>query len=247
MPGEFRKLNDEGIRRFAEWLSGGARGTPPVNLLSDPETSEPIPLAIIPPHRGFADRFEFGKYLNALLGPLDAVAISQDRGLWTALALVWFDQICPADGNGNRKVEKEYRYILSADFRHYYRHLVRSPWQLVRDHGENARFLLLAPTESPHPLRRHGEILEQLGARQFVLVSKPLIAEASRLYSDPATGRPRKGASGSGKGSARRLALVLRQFDLTFDMESMALGELLKLLPGEFDYWKTRLPHQDAA
>jgi hypothetical protein len=238
MQTEFRKLNDEGMARFSEWLAGGAAGIPPVHLLADPQTSAPVGHAIHPaPSRIFGDRYEFGQYLNDLLAPFDPAVISHDRGLWSALAIVWFDQLCPAGASGQRKVEKEYRYILSADYRHYYRHLVRSPWQLVRDHGETSKFLLLAPSATEHPLRRHGEILEQLGGRQFVLGSRPVISEASRLYSDPVTGRPLRGVSGSGRGSVRRLALVLRQLDLTFDPESMAAGKLLEILPKEFDRW----------
>lgn len=238
MQTEFRKLNDEGIARFSEWLAGGATGVVPVHLLADPQTSAPVGHVIHPaPNRVFSDRYEFGQYLNELLAPFDAATLSQDRGLWTALAIVWFDQICPVRTNGARKVDKEYRYILSGNYRHYYRHLVRSPWYLVRQHGENSRLLLLAPRASEHPLQRNGEILEQLGGRQFVLGSRPVIAEASSLYFDPAIGRPLRGVSGSGRGSVRRLALVLRQFDLTFDSESMVPGRLVGLLPKEFDRW----------
>jgi hypothetical protein len=240
MQTEFRKLNDEGIARFSEWLAGGATGVVPVHLLADPQTSAPVGHVIHPaPNRIFSDRYEFGQYLNELLAPFDAAALSQDRGFWTALAIVWFDQLCPLGANGQRKkVEKEYRYILSTDYRHYYRHLVRSPWQLVRDHGAASKFLLLPSSPGEHPLRRHGEILEQLGGRQFVLASRPVIAEANRLYSDPGTGRPLRGVAGSAGGSVRRLGLVLRQFDLTFDSESMVPGQLVGLLPKEFDRWK---------
>lgn len=238
MAGALMRLNEEGIRRFDEWLGQGASGPPPHALLESIETSEALASAILPSQRLFVDRFEFGSYLDSLLSSLDPATISHDRGLWTALAVFWFDQLCPATANGIRAIEKEYRYILSSDFRHYYRHLVRSPWQLVRDHGSHARFLLLAPSETAYPLRRHGEILEQLGGRQAVLRSRPIIAEASRLYSDSTTGRPRKGVAGSGRGSVRRLALVLQQLDLTFDPESMMPGALLKLLPKEFDRWK---------
>jgi hypothetical protein len=236
---ELRTLNEEGLNRFEQWLLGGAVGALPETLLIDPQTSNPLPVKIRPARRSFRDRFEFGLYLTTLLSPLDVTSILHDRGLWSALALFWFDEICPTIG-GHRKLDKEYRYILSGDFRHYYRHLVRSPWYLVREHGINSKFLLLPPVDGPHPLRRHGEILEQLGGRQAVLRSRPIIAEASRLYTDPRTGRPLKGVSGSGKGSVRRLALVLQQFELTFDCDSMQPGNLLKILPSEFDRWKDR-------
>src|SRR5262245_31840864 len=153
MPTAFRKLNEEGIHRFAHWIAEGAQGAAPRDLLTTLDTSEPLAQAVIPAQRSFTDRFEFGNYLGTLLAGFDLGAISHDHGMWTALALFWFDQLCPADTNGQRKVEKDYRYVLSSDFRHYYRHLVRSPWQLVRDHGANARFLLLPQADSPHPLR----------------------------------------------------------------------------------------------
>jgi hypothetical protein len=172
------------------------------------------------------------------LGPLEPATISNDRGLWTWLAIYLFDQLCPVASDGKRKLDKQYRYVLSSDYRHYYRHLVRTPWQLCRDHGPNSRFLLLASNDSTEPLRRHGDILEQLGGTQSIIRSRPIIAEASRLYSDPLSGRPKKGAAGKGGGSIRRFARVLRQLDLTFDAELMPSGGLGAILPGEFDGWK---------
>jgi hypothetical protein len=173
------------------------------------------------------------------LASLDQVRISNDRGLWTWLALYFFDQLCPPSDGGKRKLDKHYRYILSGHFRHYYRHLVRSPWQLCRDHGPKSRFLLLSASEDgAEPLRRHGDILEQLGGTQSIIRSRPIIAEASLLYSDPISGRPRKGVAGKGGGSIRRFARVLRQLDLTFDPEFMPAGGLSAVLPIEFNTWK---------
>src|SRR5689334_13707970 len=109
MQTEFRKLNDEGMARFSEWLAGDAGGMAPIHLLADPQTSSPIGHAIHPASgRTFSDRYEFGQYLNQLLSSLDPAAISQDRGLWTALAIVWFNQLCPLGSNGRRlKIGKE--------------------------------------------------------------------------------------------------------------------------------------------
>lgn len=232
-----RRLNDAGIEAFEDWLLSGAEGDAPRELLASARFTGPLDVEINVNKSAFRDRQEFGTYLVELLKPLDPVKLSTDRHLWTWLALYWFDLICPPLAGG-RKPDKSYRYALSTDYRHYYRHLVRSPWQLVRDHGDNAKLLLLPPQDQPYPLRRHGEILEQLGGRQSVLRSQPLIAEANRLYASHLTGRPRKGVSGSGKGSVRRLALVLRQFDLTFDVERMGDGQLIAILPGEFERWK---------
>lgn len=233
-----RRLNDAGIAQFSEYLSGGASGVRPDHLLTHPDTSEPLSVSVKLSGQKYANRYEFGRDLVVRLGALDIALISNDRGLWTWLALCLFDQLCPAGADGRRKLDKQYRYVLSGDYRHYYRHLVRTPWQLCRDHGPNARFLLLSANDGDDPLRRHGDILEQLGGTQTIIRSKPIIAEASRLYSEPLSGRPRKGAAGKGGGSIRRFARVLRQLDLTFDPELMPPGGLTSILPAEFDGWK---------
>ena len=240
MSTRIRRLNDEGVARFRDWLIDGAPGDVPLALLENPETSEPLPNAILAGTGIFANRYLFGVYLNTLLAGLEAHVIASDRNFWTSLALLWFDQLCPPNANGMRQVDKEYRYILSSDYRHYYRHLVRSPWSLVRLHRENARLLLISPKEQKHPLSVHGEILEQIGGRQQVLGSRLIIEAASRLYFDATAGRPRTGVAGSLGGSVRRFGLVLRQLDLTYDPECMPDAGLLSVLPGEFDRWKKK-------
>jgi hypothetical protein len=238
MADDLRRFNETGILQFAEYLNQGAIGAPPLQLLSHPDTSEPLAVPIKMVQRNYPNRYEFGRDLAMRLGSLDSATISNDRGLWTWLALYMFEQLCPPGKEGKRKLDKQYRYILSSDYRHYYRHLVRTPWQLSRDHGPNSRFLLLATNDGPDPLRRHGDILEQLGGTQSIIRSRPIIAEACRLYSDPISGRPRRGVAGKGGGSVRRFARVLRQLDLTFDPEFMPPGGLSSVLPVEFDGWK---------
>lgn len=232
-----RRLNDAGMDAFEEWLLGGAEGEVPRGLLSSPKTSEPLQEDITIRQTSFRDRHEFGAYLVQLLKPLDPVRLSTDRRLWTWLSLYWFDLVCPPVSTG-RKPGKSYRHVLSTDYRHYYRHLVRSPWSLVRDHGDNARLLLLSATDRFYPLSYHGDVLEQLSGRQSVLRSQSLIAEANRLYASRLTGRPKKGITTRRRGgNIDRLALVLRQFDLTFDVERMGDGQLIAILPTEFDRW----------
>lgn len=109
---------------------------------------------------------------------------------------------------------------------------------MVRDHGENAKFMLIRPKDVPYPLSIHGEILEQFGGRQRVVGSKPIIRAANAIYLDPATGRPRKGVAGAGPGASLRFGKVVRQLDLTFDPEVMSTDEFIEVLPKEFAKWK---------
>ena len=108
-----RKLNTEGIRRFTEFIRDGALVPAPIHLLSNPETSVPLPSQIVPSEMNFADRFEFGVYLNRLLEPLDSTLISNDRGFWTALALVWFDRKRKDKKKERRRKDKENRNKIS--------------------------------------------------------------------------------------------------------------------------------------
>lgn len=237
MASQFRKLNALGIERFRDYLRNGASGPAPVDLLTNFETSAPLSHKIYPGTGDFSDRHLFGIYLNSLLKEFDPQAIGNDAGLWNALALHWFDRLAPMQSGGQRTLRKEYHYLLSSDYRHYYRHLIRSPWQLVRMHGEAAKFVLVAPRESAHPLSVHGEILEQMGGRQQVLGSRSIMKAANRMYLDPAKGRPRTGVAGNSRGSARRFGLVLRQLDLTYDPAGMEDKAFVGILPAEFDRW----------
>lgn len=250
MTTELRHLNEDGMRAFSDWIVGGASGAIPLNLLTDPSTSEPLGSAVtiaIDPMVALKDRYELGIYLGSALTHLEPSALAHDRGVWTALSLLLFDRLCPIKGNGKRSPVKSYHYVLSTDYRHHYRHLLRSPWQLVRDHGEHSKFLLLASQEGKDELGRHGDILEQFGGRQAALRSAALVREASSLYSDPATKRPLRGVAGNRGGSVRRLGLVLRQLDLTYDADAMGDGALETVLPKEFDRWKPKEKEEKAA
>ncbi len=234
----FRKLNENGIEEFRSYVLGGATGEPPVHLLEDPKTSAGLSNTICPGGAQFDDRYMFGCFLRTLLRAFDLTEISSDVGFWSALALLWFDNLCPPDASGNRSPKREYMYILSSDYRHHYRHLVRSPWYLVREHDAASRFLLISPREQKYPLSVHGEILEQFGGRQHVLASRKIIRAANKLYFDEKRQRPRSGAAGNRRGSARRFGIVLRQLDLTYDPECMSVPDIIDLLPTEFDRWR---------
>lgn len=237
-----RKLNEQGVMQFKAYIAGGAVGPAPVHLLDGAETSEPLQHAINIDVASFQDRYEFGKYLVERLQPLEKSGLSSDRFVWTWLALLWFDELCPLRADGTRDVKQDHRYIFENDFRHYYRHLVRSPWYIVRQHGVDGRFLLLTGKEGKYPLSVHGEILEQIGSRQHVFGSRKIVAAASRLYADAVTGRPKRGVAGRGPGSAFRFGTVLRQFDLTYEPEMMTPDALVQLFPAEFDHWKKAPP-----
>lgn len=239
-----RIMNVDGIARFERYLNqlrAGLEQAPPSDLLLSPAfTSVADPSASVE-QKAFSSRYEFGTYLAGQLSVLDRREISRNSGLWTWLALYYFDQLCPAAANGTRKVRSLQAYLLPTryDYRIYYRHLVRTPWLIALDHGAFAKVLLIPPSASDEaPLATRGEIIEQMASRQDYLSNPSIIEAAYRLYFDERKGKPRRGAGGSAGGSPRRLATILQQLGLTFDLGACRPETLHKLLPAEFDRWR---------
>jgi hypothetical protein len=239
-----RILNADGMAHFERYLNqlrGGLDQPPPPDLLSGHAYTTVADPAASLDKRVFTNRFEFGTYLADRLAPLDRRAISRNSGLWTWLALYYFDQLCPAASNGTRKVHSVQAYVLPLryDYRIYYRHLVRTPWLVALDHGAFAKVLLIpAGASDEAPLATRGEIIEQLASRQDYLANPAIIEAAYRLYFDDQKGRPRRGAGGSSGGSPRRLATILQQLGLTFDLGACKPETIQKLLPREFERWR---------
>ena len=110
----------------------------------------------------------------------------------------------------------------------------------MREHGENAKVLLIHTERSSAVLATRGRIFEDLASRQGILGNRTVIATARRLYFDDKHNRPRLGASGHLQGSVRRYAIVVQQLELTHDTRACSVEQLLALLPREFSEWKAR-------
>ncbi|WP_145928830.1 hypothetical protein OH491_14330 [Termitidicoccus mucosus] len=211
---------------------------PPRELLEDDSLTEVVKTDVHVDAHDFTNRLEAGKYLHNLLEKSDVQRPERDAGLWGWLTLFFFDQVCPADGHGSRKVMAFERLIPQVDnFQRFYRHLLLGPFLIVRAHDDNPERALAYLC---NPLWKPGEIAEQLAARKE-LVTNPAMAEvATKLYYDHEKGNFRRGAGSSVKGAARRLADLVNQLDLTWYLYGMSADEILRLLPKEFDRFKTK-------
>jgi hypothetical protein len=107
-----RILNSEGIKQFREYLSqvrAGEKQLFPEALLSDPVTSEALPGNIEVGQAKFSSKLEAARYFSEKFAGVRDV--DHNVGLWSWLALFYFDQLCPPETFGQREVREDARYI----------------------------------------------------------------------------------------------------------------------------------------
>ncbi len=236
-----RRFNDDGIAAFAAYRSQLAleqKLLPPVGMLEDAAVTDLVLPEIEVQQRQFATRLEVGRYLNEIIEEAGIELPERDRGLWTWLTLFYFDELCPADGNGSRNPQDEARLLpLLDNHQRFYRHLLLGPYLIVRAHRDNPERAIAMLC---NPLWKPGEIVEQLASRKELVTNHAVTEVATRLYYDPAVGSFKRGAGSSVKGAARRLAALLNQLDLTYYLYGMSADELMTLLPKEFDRFRPK-------
>lgn len=238
MTEEFRKLNNQGLEEFKKWIAEGGKGLLPLHLLESRQHSVPTDFSISVDLPDFKNRFEFGKHLVEMLKHIPHTEIENDINFWSTLALTWFDSISNRTENGHRIVQEMARYILKLNW-HDYRHLVKTPWKLVRLHDQHSKFLLVTSVRKEvTPLSVTNETLEQIGSRQTLLRNKQVIRVLSKLYYDSSNDQLKQKLFSKGGGTPHRTGIIVRQLTLTYDLEHMSERAIYDILPREFDRWK---------
>ena len=237
---KLRRLNASGIERmsaFLDSLTTPAPQEPPYGILEDAATSEALAADIEVEKKDFSSRLEVARYLDERFGDAETRGIERDHGVWAWLALLFFDTLCPPTPSGVRKPGARARWIPEVNnFRRYYRHLLAGPYLIYRAHRddpERAMILLCSPISTM------GDIVEQVASRQELVTNRAVVGTATKLYYDAAKKAPRRGAGGKGPGSPRRLADILNQLDLTWDLYAISEDDLVARLPSEFDRFKS--------
>lgn len=229
-----RRLTQSGIEQFDAFLTS-LRDHPhadaPLDLLTESAASEPIDVEIEAEVRRFRSRLEVAEYLSRLLR-LDTSALRMDAGFWSWMALFWFESLCPTVRDrwnpGNR-----YHWLADLDDPgKACRHVLAGPFQIYRAHRDDPRRAMSLLCGSP---TQPGPLVQLIASRPSLVTCNAVVGVATRLYYDAANGRNRPGLNTKSPGSPRRLADVLSQLDLTWDLHSLSVEQLLTLLPTEFD------------
>lgn len=231
-----RKFNEKGITAFEQAISQLRIGETNVideNLLFHEDLSETFEPVINISKGSFKTKKELVQYLCESLNLKSNRELYYDSELWTWLSAYFFDTLCPADSNGKRKVKENAFYILQ-DPKHYnkfYRHLLAHFCRLYNELGESSKIFLIGD------FSKRGEMTEQFGAYQEICLNKGIIDMANIYYWDGQKNALKRGASGKSGGSARRLMRIIRQYQLTYDINSMNSEMLIKIMPLEFKKW----------
>jgi len=235
---EIRILTDKGTELFTDYImevKENPTKAPPIEKLGHQPWSVEFTPHIEVENLSITTRMELGKYLADLFEANNVYR--QDiliiPGLWSWLALLWFDYLCPLE-DGSRKVLEPSKYVCSSHYTDYYRHLVAAPYDLYCLHGENSRLFLHTS------LNIHGDFIEQYASRQKIITNKALIEALDCLYWDLELNCPKRGAQSRKRaGNFRRFQSFIKQIELTYDLHAMSSGEITKLLPAEYDSWKS--------
>lgn len=236
---KIRKLTPEGIAKFSEYLDlleNEPRRLVPIHLLEDSACSEVFGSPTEIQKQTFGTRYAAAESLDETLAKTGMADMERDVGLWAWLTLLFFDELCPLNKFGERELRERPAYIPEPqNFQRYYRHLLLGPFLIFRAHRDAPKRAMALLCK---PLPIIDDIVAQLASRQEI-VSNPAVVElATHLYFDPASGTTKKGAGGKGGGSPRRLADILWQFDVTWDLYAMSLKEFWAVLPKEFEKFR---------
>jgi len=233
-----RRLNDDGIARFAEFLSSLTDQSPqpyPAELLTDDRFTEVVQPPIEIERGKCRDRLGLAKFFFDLFGESRIARIERDRGLWSWLALFFFPELCPTDRDGRWRPGEQGRWILQTWRNRYYIHLLAGPFCVYCAH-KNRTHVVHAVLSGP--ANRFSDFYLELAKRQEIITNPAMVEAATRLYFDASAGRPRRRISRDAPGGVRRFVEVLAQFDCTWDLYSMTADDILALLPQEFDRFK---------
>ncbi len=233
-----RRLNRSGVERFHAYLTevhGGATDDPPAAMLEDGRYSAELPIDLEVEPRRFVSRYHIGAYLAKALATLPHEHADTDEGLWSWLSLFWFDVLCPRRADGGRRPGGAQRHVADFNRRSRYRHLLYGPYLVYRRHGEASGVLLTGPAH------QESHFYQVITSVQDLIANRGVLEAARRLYLDEATNKLKPGCQPSRPrpGTVRRFVRVLQQLDLTYDVLGMSGEEIVEILPGEFDVWRS--------
>lgn len=176
-----RALKNEGQKAFSSWIDSlheNPDSQIPLSLLEDDATSFEVLNSPDLPSAQFSTKLELAEALVPVVSEIEASDIDHDcwPRIWDAMALQFFDSICPVDSEGHWKPKNISHYIFSDNYKVRHRHRISGPVTLLKTGGESvAPFFKVEPSI-------HGDFEEQIGSRQEIAGNSTALEVLKALY-----------------------------------------------------------------
>lgn len=242
-----KRFTQEGLEAFNEFLSDlnvNNCATKPADLLSSIEFSVQLPERKEIHPRRFITRYELAEYLVEEVGIDSIPDLEHDSLLWSWLANLFFDWLCPASPSGERIPRQRARLVYSSEGKFLFRHLVAGPVFVYLAHRDNPSRVIPLLSD---PVHQTGKLYIEITDRHNLLRSPGVVEAAGRLYFDSEKQAIRPGVRSKAPGKIIRFATVLFQFDATWDLQSLSSEQVIELLPTEFDQYKDLAKNEQPA
>ena len=186
--------------------------------------------------KDFENRLEFGKSLYSVLQDCSFSKIAKNEYLWNYITCFYLDKLISSKSN------KENRLIWMPKFFDYKRNLARTAWFLYYVNKENSLFALC------NPLNEHSNMCEQYVSRQELVRNSAVAEICMKLYYNPETKKLRKNAAKHEKDEKLdgwhpgviypRLTKAVNKLNKIYDLWSVEVNDLEKLIGKEFKIWE---------
>ena len=229
-----RQLTQRGRVAFTEALAldEGSRADELARILAIDELSTATGLEFSFSH--WSRRFELATDLYMALGPgTPHRRLASNVDFWNGLAAAYM--LWLLEERTSFKTGESARWVLNMASTRRHRHLLFGPFETYEANYpevENAMAGLATDPLVP------GEVVERVCGKAGLLRGTPMEL-ATLLFYDKETGSLKRGSGDHGPGGVRRLSYFLSALDLTVDYPKMNAAELAKILPPEFDRWKS--------
>ena len=237
---QVKKLNSKGNERYKDLVKTLIQSkldekdyVPIKELIEDNRYTEPLENGGDISPKKFSTRLDMGKYLGEILSDCKISKIEMDENLWHWLSGYFIKQIL-TKSSGKENI----RYIWNRRNRASRRFLVRTAWQSYYINGENSKFFLNSP-----PWQHSNEAETYLSREE--LFRNPVIAKLCvDLYWDATRDRVLENSTDHrDKKNPRagilypRLYKKILEISKIYDLWSIDVDEIRKLIGDEFDVW----------
>lgn len=229
-----RSFTTEGTHRFADFileLKSNPTLPVPFEILTDDTLTVQLPVSMTIANDPVSTKMELAQRLDESLGDFPQSESNSEllSGMWNWMSLYFFDQLAPEKKTGSAD-----RLILNYDWKRRTRHLLESSYTAFKIHGTTAEIILFNTPNTG------GEVFDQLAGRREWWSNKGLFQFVHRLYWNIESNTQKKGVTSEKRqGSIRRLAKVLNQLQMTYDLYNLSIEQFTVLAPPEFDTWLT--------